>query len=572
MEKEDSKLKNITAEVDSKIQQDLTSIKLSSSYFGQIKEIVEDSSIEDKKKNLFNEIKSSTDSSVLKQVKTLNEQAITPMIFTLLNNIEKLDLKEIKLEKINLETEKKADKILLGLYNILSQKIKKDTEIEQYLGKGEEGLKAIDLKLSKVEEIDKENSKKLGLLKNELREYKQTINEQTRIINKLINTTHGSAISRMLSQKIDPGHQITLLMSLYSKEIAEHNKIIKTLGDIKLKDNQDENNEILMFESKELDIDNDLRLLMHQYIIPKLKFPSRIYIAYGCSVQEAVGILNNCFLDLPIHNEFFKIGASEIQLNYFLFYINQVTHYEQSEIIFISPLEAVLANRIFNLSENIVKIYSLTEKPVELAEKTYELLEKEMDRKFKEWTKEAEKLNENFKEGWTEEAEKMIEKNFTEKWMNDGNQDFSTKYGLDILNLILLMKIYEEKLARPDKKVNKENLIDEISKFSKNEFTKKSKEAKSFEEDSVKQAKQFYEAKGIDTDESLILIPRNYVLYFEKYFEKTKRPKVFYYEGQPNIEKAIEKCNSEKQKKELPKLNPVRIINADTYQPLQTIQ
>ncbi len=562
-----SKLVLAVKDIEKKEEKRYINIEAEEKYINDVIDFLGGQSVEAKRydllKSLYDEIKESS----LQQLLDLNNKILIPFLKELPKNLEKLNLKTYNIDKLQIKEEKKIDKILSGLGKVLSNKLQDNIELKQYMNQGKEGLTEIESRISQLKEVDKEELKKIGIIKNELSDYTETLKKENKVLKSLLSHVKPSFISKIFKTEYSPNKGLTKLKSLISKEIAEHNRVLSELGEIKLTDNKEKTKEILLLEKEELQLDKDLLLLLNQFDIPKMKFPSRKYIAFSCSWQEALKRLEHdeLFISLPVFSTGVFVGNRTVKTDYFHFFINSVTSFSQGEIFFICPLEHVLKNSLFILNKSTIRVFeqiSIGIKDLNDCMKTLDKLEKELEEKYKVFMDQSKKLDEDFDEKWSTDAEKLIEEKFVDKWMQEFSDEFMIKNDFDIVSLLLGMETY-------DKKISKEEAKEKLLKLSRKDFKQIVKNAKSFYKEIISDVKKIKSIKYPSLKDTLVLVPEQYLLYFEKQFEKN-RPNIYYYDGEPDIEKIVDECNKETKIKKLPKIKKIRLFVKETMTPLET--
>ncbi|MBU0758045.1 MAG: hypothetical protein KKF44_08290, partial [Nanoarchaeota archaeon] len=150
--KKEEKLNELTSS-------EISNLNLKKEFYQKIKTIMNDNSLDKTKLLIIQDESAIIEDNNLKNLKILNKKILLPLILKLITNIKSLDLKNIRLEQIEIEEDKKADKILSGLNHVLPQNISNDIEIKNYLNTGLKGLQIIEKKLEQREIFNKEEIK-----------------------------------------------------------------------------------------------------------------------------------------------------------------------------------------------------------------------------------------------------------------------------------------------------------------------------------------------------------------------------------------------------------------------------
>lgn len=571
--KKEEKLNELTSS-------EISNLNLKKEFYQKIKTIMNDNSLDKTKLLIIQDESAIIEDNNLKNLKILNKKILLPLILKLITNIKSLDLKNIRLEQIEIEEDKKADKILSGLNHVLPQNISNDIEIKNYLNTGLKGLQIIEKKLEQREIFNKEEIKKLSYMLSEFHSIKKNIEEQLKLIEKLLNYKK-NIIYRLKLIKFDPKNETMNLKALIGKEIAEDYNSIRIISEFKVLEEYDEVSKINLFEKEEIEMTKNLKLLLNQFNIPKLDFPSGNFVTYRTSIQESLKILkDNALSPFTIQDKSHAIANGiRMQVNYSVSDINKVNENSNGEIIFLSPIENIMSSLCFNLEGRSIKMYMYSDEKkkedFEIKSEKFQLLQKNMNDHLKEWIEEAKKLDNNFVNSWSEQSEILIKKQFTKRWITDSFPDFYARYGLDFITIIVLMKNFESRtIEHKTTSISRESIIDDISKLSMEELTKEIEKANQFCADSMKDLKGFMEKTHLPLERCICLLPKQHVLYFEKYFlTLPTRPNAFYYSSQPlkAAEYTLSRCRKNNSFSEMPGTRCIRIFDEKTNMSLENM-
>jgi hypothetical protein len=574
--KEVYSLYDISKESETKGESRLLNVQIKEDYISKSKEFLEGRSVEYKKHELVSQLEPPLDEKSVSQIISLNEKILLPFISQLEMNLKNIDLKDFRIDHLSLSSEKKANKIIMGLTHVLSENMKRDLQLEEYMGKGELALKEIEEKLSQMEVSDRDELKKLSILRNEAIELRETLTEEDRILMQLQRAYFSkSMLSGIFKKRLNLGEELIKLKSLVSKELKEHNEIISELGEIHVSYEKDQANQVLVFEKEELEIDHDLLLLFRQYESPRTSFDSMCYICYLCSIQEAISILREgSMLDsMKIYSSRVLVGDMTEAFQFSAFFINKITSFGEREVAFVFPVDWLVRDSLFFMKEGAIHLYhpqGLSSSKLEERKKVLANLPKELEKKYQQFLHESKKLDDDFTEKFSSEVYDMLEKNFVAKWMKEGSEEYRLKNDIDAVKMLIAMRRFNALQA--GKQLSKENALEEIEKLQRTEFNGEVKKLLVFYDTIIAEVKRLKLDNRFRIGQCLVIAPNKSVLYLEGLFEKEKtRPSVIYYDGELD-EKRIDEYVLPLAKlkgKDAPKTRMVPIFEEPNLDPLQ---
>ncbi len=533
---------------------DISLVKLKSDLFISLSRSLSEQSIEQSKHSI---LKGEMDPGSLARLKALNKGILATLRHTLAS-LQSMTLKEFSLEKLEMSEERKAIKIIEGMKDALPAIAANDPEIRKLLSEGILGLRRIEEKLAQVYRLNSEDAKRLALFASEIRELEKNIAEQDRLVDRIMFSR--SLIGRLMRIR----QETEELRGLIAREISEHNSLLKGAAEFRLQDELGEMSQIEMFDRKEMQISQDLKLMMNQFILPHIKLCSS-FIAYKCPASEAVQIasLKQFIHDLPTNAEELRVNGRPLKAVFLEFEMDSMTTISKGDCAIVIPFESIPRVPI-RIDGSKIRIYRLLQqlgKEHEVTEQMFDELIHSIDDRMKAWMEETKKLDEKFSKEWSEDAVPIIKKEFTKRWFNDLAGEYALKHGLDILPILVSMKMHEA--HGKGLKFQKETFAEQIRTMTKEEFCKLIEQAKGFCKEALADAKRFGEPTLTDM---LVVVPRRYVLYFEKYFNG-RRPQILYYDG--TLESAVASLVPKKRQK-LPKAKTLRVFDKDLV-PLEII-
>jgi hypothetical protein len=537
-----------------------TNLKVKSELFKRLQESLNKSSIEKFKAESIDN--NETLEASLKSLQGFNKVLLV-FLKKVIDSLKDLNVKDIKLEKEEIEDEKKADKILSGLMVMLPEKVKQEIDIEKYINTGLDGLRKIENLLKDVSTMDIEEAKLLAIFYSEINSLISILREQNSIIENLAG--------RQLFRKINRQDEIARLKILMAKEISEYNQVVKSIGDFRITSEISEIEEIAIFEHKEIAISKELILLLRQYNIPKMDFPSGNFCTYQCPLQEFLLIIKNqTFSLLPCFKQPTVCNGKSFALSYLPLNLNKIV--SSQDIVFIFPEESVIKDTVFTMDSKLIMVYDshVDTSQFEVSQKMVENLMQEIDSKMAFYISESKKLDQKFSSLWSEDAMAIITKEFTSRWISESSETYSMKNNFNIVPILISMKMLE--LVQVNKQTDSKSVLEEIEKMGKDDFKKLIEKTKVFLSDSLNDLKKVSGLKGLEINDSIALIPKKYVPYCEKYFDAYgTRPNVFYYDGNVNdsITKAMKECKKNRNTVPLPKTRYIRLFRKEDYFPLE---
>ena len=191
--------------------------------------------------------------------------------------------------------------------------------------------------------------------------------------------------------------------------------------------------------------------------------------------------------------------------------------------------------------------------------KDFDEITDSINTKFNEWVEEAKRINRRFKLSWTQTAEKLIKKDFAQRWLKEVATKF--KYKGNIAWTVLTTIFEKEELLR----------------MNMSQFTEAVKKSKQFYKRIIDNVEGFVKNATIQQDisEGILFASRDDVLWWEHYFNKIGyRPNVFYYD-EINIREAIiknwQQCKSNTHNAKPPQPREVQIFEAESNKSLHTL-
>lgn len=480
--------------------------------------------------------------------------------------------RKIKFTKAELSSTVLANKILKGLS--LAFPSDSDPTIRTFLEEGGAGISILKKHLADIEGLDIEGLEKLGLIFNELNELKKTIHAQSRVIRRAKRKYSGSVLESLLSyfDRSSETDLILQLSALTKKEFETHNTILrKAYRELPVIDEKNKLASVIWLEKRAIALSEDLLLILNKYEIPKIKFPSRNFALYNCSVSNALYIVNEVAITrgstFPSQRNFI-LGGIVFGLECLPFALNRVSRRfveKDNEVGFMFPLENLMRHHFFviDFSKKDFFICSASESDISMLKqyiKDFDYLLSNTESSYNRWVKEMAELERKFRKKFGKKGISLIQKGFVKRWVKEALPDFRVK-GHRAYDIMLSI-FDEEELLR----MNLQEFKSAIAK------TKKlCQEALFVEEElSKKSLNRVYIGK------SLFLAPESKVLFWERNFKKLQnRPNVFYYQGRDIYEGATEALNfytRGKKIKKLPKVKTFGIIDVDSRKPLSKNQ
>ncbi|MFH0876113.1 MAG: hypothetical protein V1859_09325 [archaeon] len=573
--KPESKLKQATSA-------ELSNLILKKELFTKLKELLNNASIEQAKLDIVQNEAFLLDTASLIKLKSLNSKIILPVVEKIILNIKSIDLKNFSLEKIELDEEKKAQKILEGLLLMLPEKIKSAPEIADYANRGAQGLAIIEKQIMEITSINQNEIKKTGFIFNEFSQLQKTIHEQNAVVDKILFQKNvSSSLFAAFFRVNDIKEEAQKLKSLVVKEILVHNSVIKDITEFKISEEYNETSQIRLFEDKEIEILKDLELLLNQFNVPKINLGQE-WAVYKCSLSESLLIAKeDAFVsNLPIYKEQMIVNGKELLLNYIQLKKNSYDQNGTGDIFLLVPLSQLKSSNIYSTASDTIKLY-FTEKGNDI--KKYEIPEKKIDElisnvneKMKNYLEYTKKLDDKFSEEWSEDAIPLIKSDFTKRWINESSQEFFLKKDIDIMKILICQKIYQKMLKAKvgEGKPGYDSVIESIKKMSKDEFIAEIEKAREFCKESLKDAGIAVSINKIQLRNYILCAPKSCLIYIEKYFDSIKkRPQIYYYHGKSSaaVEEVLVSCNAtdaNTKKKEFVKDKSIRIFEENSYLPL----
>ncbi|MFH1398714.1 MAG: hypothetical protein ABIG95_01225 [Candidatus Woesearchaeota archaeon] len=455
----------------------------------------------------------------------------------------------------------RANKIIEGIIRVVPTEEFQD--LKHYLGMGSLGLAEIRETLGGLENTDGERLENIGLILHELAELEKNVREQQGLVAKIKRQIWWNAKKIPFMHAKFNFDAVNNLLRLLKQESEEQNALLREFGyrSSLLAKEKGELHQIAWLEDKQIAVSHTLSLLVNQFLVPSLLFPSGNYATYLCSESEALRIVRNGLIGeeeiLPVNKRKFKLAYQSVDLYFIKYSVNSAP--SKSEVGFVFPFESVITKRFcLHLQNDMLVVGSTADISGELAKRIgdFDELVKDVDSRFANWIEEAKSVNKRFRENWNQTARKVIETDFTKRWLKQAAVEFELKgnIGINVLKAVF------------------DNA--EIERMDRGKLRDAINRSKGFYEKSLKDTEAFLGASKftLNIGEGVLFLPRSNVLMWESYFEKVGRPNIYYY-AEDSVGKAIEAhwrdCKSNPKDGSLPKAKEIEIFDLVSNKPLQ---
>ncbi len=471
---------------------------------------------------------------------------------------ERLGRQQVSIDEKKLLDEQNAQKLMQDVKTEIEELLKKDDIKWRFEGEIRD-FGEIEAKLKDIKEIDAQKIKNIALIRNEFSNLRKTIyaqNNQCHKILGIINETLIFKIEKLAERAPDLVNEILKLADMINKELTEHNKILRTLYNrAMLQQKEGEFKQIEWLEKRSLQLDDELLLMLNQFRIPRVEFPSGNYVTITCSKANAMKVITDRFIEEHIYlspfRKIIRLGADDYEISCTKYVVNALGDSDDT-LVFILPEEEVLGKAFISAksleSGELFKIGKPidTESILQNAKKIIQYFDdvlKECDGKFNEWIEEAKKLNKNFKENWDKDARAIITNDFAKRWIRDLSSYDKNREVYEILRFY-----YDE---------------EELMRMNKEEFMKAIRQAKQKYMQHVQDCELFLKENDPRQaiSNAILIAPKAEALFWESFFRKNDtRPNTYYYDGslKSGVKEGLKECMIIGGKK-LPKLKEIEI-------------